>query len=226
MFTYAIKTKGQVTAKTLKGAGLDKIIGMAPTRCAITRGPWGNGPGHLITFGKGFPKLEQTNWNKSVNGKFWIGYNELPTELELRRKSQLPGHNVNINNQQWTIPVARMAGGYSALPIQKILDSDYNVIDTKTLSEYRDFAELSESLWTDFCSETKAAAEKRDYEWEISEPERMKIIVMALNYNYHVGIDEINALGLLDNITIKEIQYAVIDIPTLMAVSEDLKKKE
>jgi len=230
-FLYAIANINTVKAAVLNTAGLTGIFGQMPyCQRYTTKGPGGQACS-LISLGEAGDKLhfkpEQQHWQKSMNGKYQLGFynDDRPTERDLQRKRQMAGHEVELaDGGKWLVPIARMFSGGSTLPQSLILGKNGEVI-TEELSEYAEFSSRVGQLWEDFQCENK---------WKEGNPkltatERIQLAIEALAWNYHTEADEVNLLKLITTQNISEILTAIIDIPTLMEAAkqmEDEKKKE
>lgn len=229
-FLYAISNVNTVTAKTLTECGLDgTFAGRAFSQRAYSSGGPGGDKCVLITAGEAkhlFYKPEEQKWQKSADGKYRIGIQieEPPTPNELSRKKQLAGHYVELaDGNEWLIPVARVLTGGAALPQALILGANGEVF-AEELTEYAMFSDAAQKLWGDFEIENKVT----NGMLTLDIAARMKLAIEALAYNYFIGAEEVNMLRLITSQNLGEIMAAIIDIPTLIEVSEKMledKKK-
>ena len=217
-FIYAVSGCPVLSAEVLKDAGLYGIIkdpakitqrgseiGPAGGKCILF---WAEGPADKLVF-----KPELQVWNKSNNGKFQIGYytDSPPTEKELARKDQIDGHFVeNEDGQKWRIPMARIFPAGTRLPETLLLGPD-NKVYTKPIAKYAEFSRRAEVLWEDF----KKQLGWVEGEQELDYSDEMLLVIEALSFNYHVGVDEINAMELLNTKNFEKIIHAIVDVPTL-----------
>jgi len=224
-FIYAVPG-ATLSEDVLKRIGLDKILdGISPLIQQYNEGPEGTGPGYYVST-SGTVRKFKGNWLKSFSGEYFIGYdpNELPTEKELARKRQLQGHRVKLTDGgEWLIPVARKITGGSALPQRLILGANGEVIEQE-LAEYAGYANAAEKLWND----GQKFAGIQTGEYELDNPARLRLAYDALSWNYCVGVEEINLLGLIHTENLSLIFEAILDQPVLKAIIKDLtdKKKE
>jgi len=225
-FIYAVPG-ATVSAEVLARIGLDKILaGTKPLTQPYGEGPEQSGAGFYLTNSGAVRKFTGV-WTKSFNGEYFIGYDpdDPPTEKELARETQLRGHRVKLlDGGEWLIPVVRLIEGGSALPKRIILGAKGEVVE-EAMSEYVEFANQVEKLWSD----SLKVAGKLEGEYELTEGERVRLVYDALTWNYRVGVEEINALGLIGDQVIRYIYEAMLDGPTLQAIIKQLeqdKKKE
>lgn len=167
---------------------------------------------------------EQT-WTISRNEKFWVGFynDDRPTEIILRRRMQLAGHEVELQDaSKWLIPVARILTGASALPQSLFIDGQDEIIKMP-LQKYAEFTHKVDKLWDDFRNETDPKSKE---EPKLSTADRMHLAAEALAFNYHVGLDETNMLGLITTQNLIEIMEAIIDVPTLIRIAKNFAKQK
>lgn len=231
-FIYAIPNVNTVGAELLANVGLSQLFDRAKeTQRHITRGP-GGGQCTLVCIGDNgkslFYKPAEQTWQKSHNGKYWVGFynDDPPTEQCLRRKMQLAGHYVELTDGgKWLVPVARILSGGSRLPQSLILGSNGQVT-TEALPQYAEFSSKVEKLWEDFQIENGW----KEGKLQLSIAERMQLAIEALGWNYHVRTEEVNLLKLITSQNLSgEILAAIIDLPTLIEISKELqqhKKKD
>ena len=224
-FIYAVPGP-TLSGEILGGTGLDKILdGLSPLTQQYHDGPEGSGPGYYVST-SGTVKRFVGNWIKSFSGEYFIGYdpNDLPTEKELARQRQMQGHRVKLTDGgEWLIPVARKITGGSALPQRLILGANGEVVEQE-LIEYAAYANAAEKLWND----GQKYAGLQTGEYELDNTARLRLAYDALGWNYRVGIEEINMLGLVHTENLALIFEAILDQPTLKAIIAELtdKKKE
>lgn len=222
-FLYAIPGGGMVNAKRIEAAGL---MGIFSERLQ-DYSQRGAGDRTLLCLGGDASRLsyepKEQAWQKARNGKYEIGIinADRPTEEQLRRKRQLAGHYVELGDGgKWLVPVARIITGGSMLPATLILGSNGEVV-TKEMPQYAQFSAKAEKLWEDFQIENKLI----EGELKTTIAERMLIAAEALAWNYHLGMDEVNMMGLLTTENLSKVLRAIIDVPTLEEVIKETKKK-
>lgn len=231
-FIYAIPG-GVVNAKKLDEVGLATIFGAEIIKNAdysqrgTAQGP-GGGDCMLVCIGGDTKQLyfkpKEQNWTESMNGQYRVGFtnDNKPTEEILRRKKQLAGHEVEMGDSgKWLVPVARIIGGGSMLPASLVLGKKGEVV-REELPQYAQFSAKAEGLWEDFRVENKW----KKGEIKLTVAKRMTLAAEALAWNYHIGTEEINLLKLITTQNLGEIMAAIIDVPTLVKVSEEMENQK
>jgi hypothetical protein len=221
-FIYGLATN-EINKQVLADTELNKVLGDNPTTRQTNMLP-GGGKGLLIA-GQGTDskhllyKPEEQDWQKALNGKYWIGWyvNAMPGPIELARKEQIDGHQVFLGDgKKWQIPLARAFPAGTALPQALIMGKD-GVLKAELIPRFIEFSKKAEKYWTDFLiiigvAEGKPAT-TMEQAWEMA--------VEALNINYHISTDEINIMKLLNTNNIREVCKAIIDFE---AVEEFINK--
>lgn len=219
-FIYAVENPERNVSEIIKSAGLAAILGTNVLTRMTEKGP--TNKRSILFAGKDceaknlFIRDNQT-WVKSLNGRFFIGYDSdnLPTANNLARNNQIDGHSIEINGQKWLIPCARVFPVGTKLPQTMIMTADGLQMQIK--KEFVAFSARAEKLWAALQPNTKVT---------ITNQEAYDIAADALKFNYHIGIDEINILGIIDTDSLGRIYSAVIDMPTIIALNEEIKKKQ
>ncbi len=230
-FIYAVNNQSVLSAAVLESTELDKVLdepGKVPT-VTSTIGPGGAA---CLLLGKvPASKLryvpDDQVWMESYNGKYYIGHylSEPPTEKELARNRQLSGHRVEIEGcGQWLIPIARKFAEGCALPVSLALGAKGEII-TESLPEYVGFSMRAEKFYFDTLREWGDL----DGDVQMDVEARLKLAMEAITFNYQIGIEEIRMLELIRSTNLRAILEAIIDIPTIIAVNEQMaeaKKKD
>ncbi|MDD5327415.1 MAG: hypothetical protein PHY02_06325 [Phycisphaerae bacterium] len=225
-FLYAIPNdSGLINEQKIKEAGLMNIFGdIMPnfSQRDIEPGPGGM-KGALICIGSDVSQLyykpnEQT-WQQSLNGKYWVGIinNSVPGEQFLRRYKQLNGHEVELKGEKWLIPLARMFPEGTMLPQTLLIGAGGKVIK-ETIPQYAEFSRKAETLWEDI----QKILGWMEGERKLTEEEKMGLVVDAMAFNYHVAAEEINALKLITTANLFEIYGAIVDLPTIKLLGEEI----
>jgi len=222
-FIYAIDAAKGNLKKSLEDAGLTDLIGGATVaqRGCMT-GPGGR-PCTLLSIGEETKELyykpDEQTWAKALSGKYHIGFysDRPPTAAELQRPEQIAGHEVTINGQQWRIPLARIFPEGTMLP-QSLLMGPEGKLIKQIIPRYAEFSARAEKLKNYIFYITGIAEEKAD----VTEEELWLAAAEALGLNYYAGADEINAMQLLTTETMRKIFGAVVDMPTILKVMEDI----
>jgi hypothetical protein len=221
-FIYAIPGSGIITQKELESAGLASIFEDTDySQREVNPGP-GTEPCVLLCIGEAeglFFNPQQQLWQKSLNGKFWLGFYEQnpPTALELARKNQINGHEVELNDQKWRIPLARIFPEGTSLPQTLLMGAGGELI-REIIPKYAAFGAKAEFLWQDI---------KIILDWEkgkrkLNEEQQWLLAVEALAFNYRIGADEVNALKLFSTAGLMDIFGAIVDLPTILEVAKEL----
>ena len=226
-FIYAIPG-GIVTEKKLEEIGLMGVFAdVIPnfTQRGTAQGP-GGGDCTLICIGDNpeqlYFKPEEQTWQPSLNGKYQVGIinGAKPTVKDLARENQINGHEVEMNGEKWLIPLARMFPEGTLLPQTMLIGKDGKIIK-EPIPRYAEFSRKAETLWED----VEKILGWREGEKKLTEEEKISLIVDALGFNYRVGEDEINALKLITTSNLMNIYGAIVDLPTIIAVSKEAQKK-
>ena len=222
-FIYAIGGK----KPDLEGAGLAAFFdGAIVSQRGCMTGPGGR-PCTLLSIGTESKELyykpDEQIWNKSLNGKYHIGFytDRPPQAAELQRPEQIAGHEVTLNDQKWRIPLARIFPEGTMLPQSLLMGPDGKLI-SKIIPKYAEFSARSEKLWKYVAFLTGLADEQAS----ITEEELWLTAAEALDLNYYVGPDEINAMQLLTTANMRQIFEAVVDMPTILKVMEDIAEAQ
>lgn len=209
---------GQTAAKaTLEKAGIWNTIGGCALACRQVFGGPNGGSGIIVSASEAsmctYQKDGQT-WEQSAGeGGAWIGYwnDSPPKEADLRRKQQLAGHPVELREgEMWCIPVARMITGGSALPQSFVLGRNFEIVDAKILPRYAAMWARTQQVWEMMSRQT-----------DIDVTPCLELAIEAIGLNYHVGVAEVNLLGLVTSANFfNGICGAVLDLPGLEAIKK------
>jgi len=212
-FIYAIRPDLMDGLETIRLPALSERI-KRPFQVRSAQGP--AGACVLLCSGDGgdcvYTPAAQT-WAKSIDADFWVGFwtADRPGEKTLRKTSQLAGHPVPLGDgADWNIPVVRLLDGGSAMPSALVLGENGELYSSE-LPEYAKLSATVDKLFGDLTIEmgwTEGTP-------QLTAADRMRLAADALGWNYHLGIDEINALGLLTTQNLSEVMAAILDIPSL-----------
>jgi len=227
-FIYAVDNVDAITDAQLAERGMGHVRGPVRT-CTSTIGP-GQKRCLLVADGKSDHKLQfvgaAQRWARSLNDQFWIGLwtDAPPTSASLARSQQTDGHAIDLEDGcRWQIPCARVYGGGTKLPSVLKMTADGMTATVKP--EFVEFCDRAQKLW-DFQLSLIADGRVPD-DWSFED--QWTLCAEALTINYHVGTDEINALGLFSSRNLNDIGAAVVDMPTVKDLMEkrlsDEKKK-
>jgi len=236
----------------LASIGLDPIVGRrAPSCRQTTEGPDGTAGVVLVAHAEadgaveprcGYFPAEQT-WARAVAGGYWIGYqtDAPPRPVDLQRKTIVVGHAVRLeDDHDWIVPLARVFPQGSALPRRLILGPDGTVVE-QPLERFAALSARASRVWDGWrktLDEMAIASGGQGglvAEGETLDPltaldEAYALAADALALNYRIGVEELNVLGLvtsenLTNLDGTGLLDALVDLPTIMQLSQTLSKK-
>jgi len=178
---------------------------------------------------------DQQTWQDVPFLECWIGFycDEPPQESDLRRKATLLGRSLEINGQQWQIPVARSFELIDGNPAIVSRLSQYIQVDYSTgewmvgevQKEYRKLWEAALRYW-DYWSQVNLLDEDDKTEGpqvELAHGEVLEMTELAMATNYRMSRVEMSLLELLSGASCTDIMSIVIDIT---ALDELLLKKK
>jgi hypothetical protein len=165
---------------------------------------------------------------------FWVGRwkAEIIGPADLIRRKPLDGHFLELaDGAEWLCPVARshvIEGGAvrwrHKLPRRVGLGADRKWLPGEVLPRYRRLWDLALAWWDARLVSAQANA-------NVGETIRFDFdglygaAAECLAANYRLGPDEISMLGLFDSDSARKILDALIDLPTITALREELEKK-
>ena len=161
----------------------------------------------------------QQNWTKA--GGIWIGTDKdcKPTPEGLRRRRVHPGWPVELGDgQTYTVPVVRRPDESTNLPTDLIFDAA---------------RKLAQPIKPDYVSYWEAAAEV--VRWlpamvtgngleAVDQVKALRLAIQALGLNYRYGLQEHNALRLIDGTNLWTVLAMSVDAPRVLAEQEAQKK--
>ncbi len=213
------------------------VFGASPavTTCAATGPDGGRGvvccvvPSHRAGHEPrvGHYPAEQ-HWEKTPGG-WWIGWSRTarPTPDLLSRAEAYPGHRVTLEDgSEWLVPVGRLWDGSDPFPKKLRLDPETGAWAETPHEKFRQITERAGELFADFM--VAAISEDESGNPTATLNVDADLAVDALSLNYHVGAEEISALGLLTSENIGHIAKAFVDFPTwklLLETRDEAKKK-
>lgn len=241
VFLYYIQNKkNKPTPDRLKHLGLDKILGDDPSlaRCNVINGGPDDKGG--VIFNMVAPGAPQTGyypdrqvWRECED--YWVGYDKscmpLPEMLGRPFDFVIDGHIVSLPggrrpSEPYLVPIARLfPSGETCFPQALTIGKDGKTI-CEPLPEYAGFCNRIKKLWETFRilqGWAEGEAEQPDFD------EIFPLACEAIGINYHMGIQEISLLKLLDTNSVVEVLRATFDAPTIekeyAKLQEDAKKK-
>ena len=204
-----------------QGAGLE--------RRGCVKGPDG-GEGFTLTIQH--PHKAQTayqpdsqHWMQPAGCAWWLGVQKdgRPGPADLQRTSMLAGHSVKLaDGNTWTIPQVYLAGplGENAAPIGRGLPQAMTLtpdgIQYETAAEYSWLQDITQRFWRFFMSQGK--------EDVLDDATLYRMCAEALRWNYHLGVEEINLLRLLDTVCVIAVGRALIDWPGFEALLNETQE--
>lgn len=220
---------GPMTKEKIEAAGLGYALeGSIPAPWDIAKGP-DNGEGRILRFDvpEGIEEVpavyEPGNqiFQKSTNGKFWIGIwnGKKPGPLALLRKEPLGGHPVKLaDGNEWFVPVGRPDSSKLTLPriLRRMGDSVAGTIPQRYHWLCDDARAMYDDCFGGLIHSIREGGEQIPENVKVkSEPmpyrEAFDICCRALSCNYRVTADEIELLELLDTDNIVTIGQTICD---------------
>jgi len=227
------------TAAQIRDAGLGHILdGEGVTANQTTRGP-GEKAGFMVCSlpsGKSMQpkyKPDEQTWEQGPDGAYWIGHyhNEpLPAPVDLVRKRPINGHALRLlDENEWTIPVARSIANGATLPTRLVLGPDKKAWLSRTLPQYLHLCELADDAFWLFNSSAEnphpqakyGEASGMSYPFDYG----MHLAMAAMGVNYKIGPMEASMLGILGDEQLQTIMEAVIDWPAFVEMAKAAAKK-
>lgn len=155
-------------------------------------------------------------WKKY--GNFHVGYykNDMPKEIDLRKKNIIEGHLVKLgNSEMFIIPVARLITGGSRFPYKIGFDENLTP-ELKIVEKYQSLYDIAQKVWDAFVD----SVENKKDTVNLTLDDQINQCASILGVNYYVGKAEIDLLNLFDTQNIAEIWRAMIDLPSLQMINE------
>lgn len=181
---------------------------------------------------------DRQTWTEVEYLGCWIGYftDKPPKEIDLRRNKILAGHSLELNGEQWQIPIARSFAEFEGKIESRCALSTYLTINFKTgdwksgeiFDEYQPLWKAAmrfwEIWWDANIGEGKDAELTDEVDGKMPEIEAYELedmTTLVLSTNYHLGRAEIAILQLLKT----EDCYAALSIITDLDSFSELVKK-
>lgn len=219
-FIYYLPGAQTATPDDLQERGVDVLDGASYDSLGTSRGPDGGSgfvifPSHFESY-PAYQRLDQT-WVSCRDGKFWLGWwtGHKPTADDLKKSDIIDGHDVRLEDGNlWTVPLVRRFPTGTALPASLLLDS-HGKWKAGILPRHAELTDAADRVFESFLLEGDA----------LTYVDMADIAAQALAINYHVDRDELGALGVLSTANVQEILGAMIDLPTIIQLSDERKKK-
>lgn len=196
----------------------------------VSGGPDG-GEGEVLSLSSGvgrvaYLKAEQ-EWAQVPGRAWWMGWDRAspPAPRDLARPEQLRGRAVRLaDGQDWIVPTARLWIEHEgrALPVdalpQKLGVGADGRLAFSPLARYRTLADAGLRVWQglNVAQGAISITLPLNDEWQIA--------VDALSANYHVGPEEVTALGLLTTANLASLLLALIDFEGFVSVLKALEE--
>ncbi len=235
---YFIPGAGKISIQQVKALGLGYAFDDGCAQCGANDGPskcagvvianQATKPDRL-----GYYRQQQT-WIKANQGAYWVCVNsdgDKPKPARLEREEMVSGHNVTLGDgNEWLIPVVRSIVRGSQLPYRHILDEN-GKWTTRPMDVYVSLSDQAERFAALILGSVQPLDEETDEEpaAEMTKNESRNLAIDAIGVNYRIGPWEISQLELLTDRTIYNINKAVIDFPSILAMSkaiDDAKAKK
>ena len=144
----------------------------------------------------------EQKWLQSNTGKYWLGYIKAqpPTPDDLRRKTLIDGHVVEIDNNEWLIPVLGPPR-FSKLPVA------YQKRGTEYIQEIVDDYIYLFELSQKFIGKVETQ--------KLTDSDFWEFFTLCFSVNYLIGDDEVNLLKLHRSDTgqqVVEIATGMVDL--------------
>lgn len=231
---YFIPGQMTIARPALEALGLGDRFTATQQRGIAAKGPSGDG-GVLVAEAprngeelKYEPHLQR--WRSCDGGKWWVGYDTTmppgPDDLA-RADVAIRGYAVKLGDgQPWVIPGCNPMMATPCLPYRRVLNPD-GTRTTKVIDRYADFQEQANALWERF---TALDGDLKAFTDELEDDATWPLAERAISVAYRLGPWEIDALDLLDNLSVGRVLMAVLDIETIAKVvaerAEAQKKRD
>jgi hypothetical protein len=228
-----------LSAEELRAIGLGHALDGSVHQQTVSAGPGGNG-GVVLADGQHcdparvrYVPAEQ-DWVETPFGSLGRWKSDAIGPADLIRDKPLNGHFVELaDGKKWLCPVARTHGTeagavcwYHSLPRSVSMGTNRKWKPGTVVPRYRRLWEICQAWW-----DVRAASAVTAQTAELGDTIRFDFdglhesAVECLATNYRLGPDEISVLGLFDSGSARAILDALIDMPALIALTEELEKK-
>ena len=217
-----------VTRSIIREAGLADVFSDVPADRIGCNNLQGRGPGDLsgsIIFYTDRDELprrlgyypKEQEWTAVGDGsQLWVGVDteERPGPEDLKRRRQVDGYTLEINGQEWLIPVVRRPDDSTCLPTDLVTDAA-GKLQEPVKSAYRRYWDESAKVCQWFFGDRKALPDKA---------EALEAAKLVLSINSRFGTAEQNALRIVDSENFMTILAWSVDVPRVQAMQEAQKK--
>lgn len=189
-----------------------------------TSGPGGE-PGALVAIGVGgenasppFYKPESQVWRKHFSGKYWVGYNkgEKPTSGDLVRKTVLEGAIVEIDGEEWKVPICihPQVEGMSGFSLPQRFDlTDDNEIKGVVIEKYADVSDRCFEYFQFYMGSIAAETDEQRFKL-FNDHVQLSVDILSINYEID-RFEAIAMLGLLDTTNFRDPINAAIEVKVI-----------
>jgi len=155
---------------------------------------------------------------KGDGGGLWIGLDRdlPPAPADLERRRVLPGYEVTLAGQSWTVPVIRDPQGGTGLPRDWTVAGD-QVLETVKPGYRAAWEHAAETVALYFDPAAAAALPRL---------RAVELCIEALGVNYRVGVHEQNLLGLVDSENWLSVLAAAADVPGYLDLYRAAQQKK
>lgn len=218
-FIYFIPgVTGSASREQIEAAGLAYAFPPGTSLHQVSDSQTPHGIGSLLSSEPRFP-LKDLAWIRL--GAAFLGVHknkaERPRPKDLRRADGfVDGHPVMLGDgQHWVVPVVRFADGNTSLPcvLHRKENGEYGY---QVREEYRGIVGICDLI-------LHKAIEGGGH--RLSPETTMAFAQGILSINYRVSEAEISALELIDSLNVRELARAAMDVPSMVLMLEQIKKK-
>jgi len=160
-------------------------------------------------------------WQQAPGRAWWIGIEGETLPESLARNEQIDGHHVRLGDgQKWLVPVARSMARGSMLPTSLVLGPEGEVV-REALPKFAQISAKAGRVERIFFGQIEG-----DESEDMDLDEGFAIAVEALAVNYRIGPVEASTLRLLTDPVATSILRALVDVPTMLEVAEEIRSAE
>jgi len=213
--------------------GVKSVIGDRVTCVGVAIGP-DSGGGQLLRRDVDDTRLlyrrDEQVWYEWRG--YFVGYwrDSPPTPKDLLRAEWLTSHRVKLRDgNEWLVPIVRRCDGQTEVPSVTFEDKDGRLV-VEVDDRYKFFADIAErefqQLLVDSGNQQILTDEQVTAFVPLTDADLFDAATRLLGLNYHIGKAEVAALRLLTKENVADVCGAMIDLPTLVKISEEMKKRD
>jgi len=169
---------------------------------------------------------DSQHWRQPEGRSWWLGIvrADPPGPEDLVRANTLPGHSVTLGDgKAWTVPIVYACGLFEddmpPVVLPKTLRLTPSGLSGTVQPAYSYLQEQTAKFWQWVNAEDRSIG-------AVSDEEMFRLAVEALRWNYRLGVEEVNALGLIDTRSLTDIGLALIDNPTWQRVIAEAREAQ